>query len=198
MAYATAAELRTYGGISSADDDALLTSLIARTTAMVENYVGFTFEASADTTQYLDADDVRNGGDVHGRDLIFPTWCYSITTVTNGDDTTVAAANYVKIPRTAPHYAIRLKRSAALVWEADDDADTEQVIEVAGRWGYSTTPPADIVHATLRLALWLYRQRDNSMDVDRPILAEGVMVLPGQWPSDVLHILDSYRWRGTR
>ena len=196
MAYATLDQLRDYSGVDDVRHDTLLTSLLTRTQALVDNYVGFSFEASVDTTRYLDSDDVSRGGNVRGRDLIFPSWCYSITSVTNGDDTTVAAASYVTLPRIAPYYGIRLKRSKSLSWEADADGDTEDVIEVTGRWARSLTAPDEIAHATLRLALWMYRQRDNSMDVDRPILAEGVMVLPGQWPSDVLHILDSYRWRG--
>jgi len=59
----------------------------------------------------------------------------------------------------------------------------------------NTTAPVDIVHATLRLALWYYRQRDSSTDMDRPMLAEGVTILPSMIPADVVAILDAYRWR---
>jgi len=199
MAYATAAELRTYSGIDSTAHDALLTLLIARAAATIDRYVGFSFEAATTTTRRFDSADLRNGGNVSGRALWLDGWLYSVTSITNGNGVAVAAASYYTEPRNAaPYYALTLKRSTSLVWEADSNDDTPNAISIVGRWAYSLTAPADITHATLRMALWYYRQRDSSTDMDRPMLAEGVTIMPSQLPKDVLDILDAYRWRGGR
>lgn len=196
MAYTTNTELKTYAGISDTVHDTLLTSLITRAQAAIDAYVGFSFEAAADSTRYFDATSRRYGGHVDGRLLLFDTWCCAITSVTNGDGSTIASTYYVTEPRNGSrYYGIKLLASSGLSWETDSDGDAEKAITVTGKFAWSTTPPADIVHATLRLALWYYRQRDSSTDMDRPMLAEGVTILPSMIPADVTHILDQYRWR---
>jgi len=197
MAYTTAAELRNYAGILASVDDGLLGTLIARAQASIDRYVGFSFEAAADSTRYFDASSTRAGGHVDGRTLLFDTWACALTSVTNGNATAVAAASYVTEPRNGSrYYGIKLLSSTGLVWEAKSTTDdVEKAITVVGKWAWSLTAPADIVHATLRLGLWYYRQRDSSTDMDRPMLAEGVTILPSMIPADVVAILDAYRWR---
>lgn len=195
MAYATVTQLKQYAGIESGDHDVLLTDLISRAQKRIDEYCGFAFEASSDTSRTFDSADYPDG-DTWGRALYFDTWCASITSVVNGDGTTITSTYYVTQPRNdAPYYAIKLKASSDYVWEADDNEDTEDAITVTGKWAYSATAPADITHACLRLALWYYRQRDNSTDLDRPLLAEGVTILPSAIPGDVTEILDHYAWR---
>ena len=192
MAYVTVTELQQYAKIVSDADNSLLQSLIDAAVAYIEDFVGFSFEASADSTRYLDADAA-----VAGRALYFGAWCAAITTVTNGDGTEISSDYYATTPRNdGPFYAIKLLSSSGYTWEDDDEGDPEDAISVVGRWAWSTSPPTDIKHATLRLALWYYRQRDNSSDMDRPLLAEGVTILPAQVPRDVIEILNHYRWRG--
>lgn len=196
MAYASVALLKEYASIDADKDDALLYLSIARAQAMIDAYVGYSFEASADSTRYFDADSTRDGGHVDGRTLLFDTWCASITSVTNGDGTVVASTKYVTEPRNGSrHYGIKLLPSSGYAWEGQSDGDTEKAITIVGKWAYSTSAPADIIQTCLRLALWLYRGRDNSGDMDRPVLAEGVMILPGQMPADVVAVLDQYKWR---
>ena len=78
-------------------------------------------------------------------------------------------------------------------WEFDDSDDE---ISIAGTWGYSATPPADIAHACVRLAAFLYRQKDTSADIDRPLMTgDGVTIMPSAIPQDVKSILDNYRRR---
>ena len=196
MAYATAADLKLYAGIEANTDDGLLTLLLARAQAAIDLRVGFTFEAATDTTRYFDAAPTYAGGHVDGRLLLFDTWCKSITSVTNGDGTVIASTYYVTEPRNVRvYYGIRLLASSGYTWEAKSNDDTENAITVVGKWAWSTTAPADIKHACLRLALWYYRQRDNSTDLDRPLLAEGVTIMPSQMPADVERILAAYAWR---
>lgn len=187
MAYATASDLKTYLDISGTTDDMLLAAMISRAQAIIDRETGTTFEAANDSTRYFDA--VR---DVDGRVLLFDHWCCALTSVTNGDSTTVTTSEYVTEPRNVDRfYAIRLLGSSTQGWTYTTDA--ENAITVVGRWAYSTTPPADIVHATLRLAAFLYRQRDNANDVDRAIVVGNATVLPAQIPADVLGIIRSYR-----
>lgn len=196
MAYATAADLKLYAGIEANADDGLLTLLLARAQAAIDARVGFAFEASNDTTRYFDASSTQLGGHVYGRLLLFDTWCASITSVTNGDGTVIASTYYVTEPRNGSrYYGIKLLESSGYSWEAQSDDDTEKAITIVGKWAWSTTAPADIKHACLRLALWYYRQRDNSTDLDRPLLAEGVTIMPSQMPADVERILAAYAWR---
>jgi len=57
-------------------------------------------------------------------------------------------------------------------------------IAITGKWAYSTTAPAPVQHATVRLAAWMYRQKDNTGN-DAPIIAGDVTILPTRIPSDV-------------
>jgi hypothetical protein len=197
MAYATVTQLQGYAGIEDDRHNGLLALLIERATATMDERIGFSFEAASDTNRSLDAAEWPAGA-VLGYTLYLGAWCASITTVTNGDGTVITSSYYVTEPRNSgPFYAIKLLGSSGYAWEGDGSGDTENAITVAGRWAYSTTAPADITHATLRLALWYYRQRDSSTDMDRPLLAEGVTIMPSQMPKDVVEILDRYRRRGT-
>jgi hypothetical protein len=191
MAYTTAANVRAYMSTAITADDTLLASLIARATAIIEEYVGFTFEAGADTERTFDAK-----RDVDGLTLVFDKWLADITTVTNGNGVEVASTDYVTEPRNdAPYYAIRLKPSSGLVWEYDDNNDPEDAITVEGRWGWSTSVPADIEHATIRLVSWMYHQRNNQTETDRTIIADGVVITPASMPRDILDTLNKYKRR---
>ena len=197
MAYATVAQLRQLISTDKNVHDVLLAQLIARAQVYLDEEIGFSFEAAADTTRYFDAASILRGGNVDGPRLYFGTWvCATPTTVTNGDTTVITSAYYVTEPRNAaPYYAISLLGSSGYSWEGKSTGDTENAITVIAKFAYSTSAPVDITHATLRLALWYYRQRDSSTDLDRPMLAEGVTILPSQIPADVTAILDAYKWR---
>lgn len=192
--YLTYTDLKVYLDIAVAntDDDTLLTTLIARAQAIVDRHCSQTFEAASDTTRYFYANSVDYGGHVDGRDLILDAPLCAITSVTNGDGVVVSASNYITEPRNAtPYYALRLKNSSNLRWTYDDDVETD-TIAIVGKWAYSTSAPADIVHATTRLAAYLYRQRDNALDLDRVVITGGATILPMRIPADVLTVLAPY------
>lgn len=187
MAYCTNTDVKTYLGISGSGDDTLLTALCTRAQAMVDRYCNRTFEASSNTNRTFDA--VR---DVSGRVLYLDEDLASINSVTNGDATTVTAAQYVTEPRVAtPYYALRLLDSVNISWTYT--TDHENAITVSGKWAYSTAAPADIVHATIRWAAYLYRQKDAStFDVTAaPDL--GVITVPQGIPADIEKLLAPYR-----
>lgn len=187
MAYCTNTDVKTYLGISGTGDDTLLTALCARAQAAVDRYCNRTFEASSNTDRKFDA--VQ---DVDGAVLYLDADLASINTVTNGDATTVTSGQYVTEPRQdTPYYALRLLASSGVAWTYS--TDPQNAITVNGKWAYSTSAPTDIVHATIRWAAYLYRQKDAStFDVTAaPDL--GVITVPQGIPADIEKLLAPYR-----
>lgn len=184
MTYATLADLKAYLDISSASDDALLTALLQRATALIDRRTGLTFAAPADATRYLAPQYARE------HTLWLPArWmlAQAPTTIVTPAGVTVPASAVRYQPPEPPYVAIRLIDSAYSWRDGTDD------IAITGRWGWSVTPPSDIVHATIRLAAWLYRQRSASSDTDRPTVADGgLVVLPLRLPRDIEQLLASY------
>ena len=181
MAYVTVDDVYERGNFDSNEQTAAqatkLTNLIVSAQAMIESYTRNTFEVSGDTTRKFDAVE-----DVDGQTLYFGgrhglAWCKSITTVTNGDGSTIASSNYVTEPRhTSPYYGITLKSAVSWTYNTDDAIDA---IEITGRWGYSVTPPEDIQEACILLVLHWYRMSDQ---------AEEKMI-----PDDICMMLKHYR-----
>jgi hypothetical protein len=189
MAYATVAQLKAYLDIDSSGDDALLALILDDAHAMIDRMTHRTFEATADTTRLFDYPSP------YSQLLLFPprvTLAQAPTTIINGDGATIAASDYVMEPRAyggGPFFGIRLKSDAT--WTFDDDP--EAAISITGRWAWSVTPPDDIRRATIRLAMWIYRQRGNNADAERPLIAEGgVVALPAALPKDVIDVLEPY------
>lgn len=186
--YATVEQLKHYLGITTGTDDALLSSMLARAQAMIDTHTRRTFEYGTAAARTFDAEE-----DVSGSLLFFDVDCCAVTTVVNGDGVTVTSLQYVTEPRrVGPYFAIRLLTSSGLAWTWT--TDHENAITVTGKWAYSATAPEDIAHCTVRLAAWLYRQKDTAADLDRPILAgDGNVIMPLALPKDVLDLLRPYR-----
>lgn len=194
MAYASTALVKTYLGITTATDDTLIGTLITRAQSMLDNYTHRTFEVTSDTTKYFNAYADRRQHDLwftEGLEL-----ATNPTTITNGDLTVLTVNTHcVMLPaNTAPYYGIQILWSAQMQWVQTNAGDPQRAISVVGKWGYSTTPPDDIVAATIRLVSFLYRQRESSADMDRPVsVADGMVLLPGRLPADIAAILEPYR-----
>jgi len=186
MSYVDKSAIKEYLGITQNDDDALIEVLIDRAEKIIEAYTGRIFEAET-ATKYFDTDNIE------GRWLYL--WGYdllTITKLTNGDSVELTSDQYRLEPRNEnPKWAIRLHED--YTWEFDDSDDE---VSIAGTWGYSATPPDNIQHACIRLTAFLYRQKDTSSDVDRPIMTgDGVTIMPTNLPSDVRLMLDGYKRR---
>lgn len=187
MAYASAANLKVYLGISEATDDTLLGTLLTAAQAMIDAYCRQTFEASADTTRYFDPTT-----QVVGRTLFLDAPLAAITSITNGDGSTIGSTLYVKEPRNeTPWHQLTLKANATVNWNYT--GAPENAITIVGKWAYSTTAPADIAQVTIRLAGYLYRQRDNAGDLDRAIIGASGILLPAALPKDIETLLRPYR-----
>ncbi len=192
--YASLAEVKLYRGIATTEtsDDTLLTSLIERAEEQIDSYCHRVFVApTTAATHYFDA--VRDIS-ADRKTLYLDDDLATIVCVTNNNEsgTALASTHYTTEPRNdTPYHAIRLTGRADSLWtwsEAPEDA-----IEVNGRWGYATTVPADIAHATIRLAGYLYSQKDSSVYDVTAMPDAGVITVPQGLPRDVREILDPYR-----
>jgi len=189
MAYIALADVKAYLKIESdkTNDDAVISGLITRAQAMIDTITTRHFEAAADTTVYLDAEQ-----DVDGKYLYFGDDICAVTSIVNGDGVAVDPAEYVLLGRHAPYYAAILKATCWTSWTYTDSP--ENAIAVTGRWAYSITPPDDIVQAALRLVAWLYKQRDSVGDIAAPAVSpSGQIIIPAAMPQDVRYLLNPYR-----
>ena len=189
MAYCGVDELKEYLGIESATDEPMLLTLLAAAQRTIDSYCARTFEATADTVRTFDSQ-----RDVDGYTLTVDADLCAITSIVNGDGTTISNSHYVTEPRNeTPYYAIRLKASAGKVWTSTVAGDSENAITVTGKWAYSTSAPSDIAHVCKRLAAYIYRQKDNAGDLDRAVIAGNSTILPAQIPSDIRLMLTPYK-----
>lgn len=196
MSYTTLAAVRNEAKVTGTGDDALLTGYITLAQRIIEAYpplgTGRVFEVSSDTTRYLDApaDSLDNRLDGPNYVLLLPDDLCSITSIVNGDGTTLSTSDYVTEPRShTPYYAIRLKSGLGNIWTFD--TSPEGAIAITGKWGFSTSVPADIQRAATRLCVWMYRSRDNA-GFDQDIQTEDGMILGARMPRDIRAILDTY------
>ena len=185
MAYASLDDLTQYLGIDdSTADDGKLTQFLARAQAEIDNETRRVFEVVADSTRW------HGAGSIQGRTLFLDGDCCAITSITNGNGATVAASEYYTLPRNrTPYYALELYSDSTVAWV--DGGRSGGQIAVTGKWGYSLTAPADVVQATVRLAAWFYRQKDNAAG-DQAIVTGDVTVLPARLPEDVRKLLWPY------
>lgn len=192
MSYITTGQLCSYLGIDTpnASDNVQLAGFITAAQSIIERQTHRTFQATADTTRYIDARGSLDCGLLWlGADLC------QITSVTNGDGVLVLGTQYITEPRNlTPYYALRIRSDANVSWTYAAPTPYENAIAIVGRWAYSVEPPADIVQATARLASYLYKQKDTGQELDRALIAPGgTMVLPAVLPNDVLTLIRPYR-----
>ena len=192
MALVTRADVKTYLGISSTNDDDVLNELINAAQGLIESFTHRKFDVALATSKYFDAED-----DVENRKLLFTEGleiCAAPTAVTNGDGTSFTVnTDYVYLPRNDfPAYGLEILQSSSNWWQGKSNGDMANAITVTAQWGYSSTPPNDIVQAARRLSAFLYRQRDTNADTDRPIIVDGVTILPSALPKDVERMLLPY------
>lgn len=191
MAYCTAADVKTYLGISETDDDALITQLVTAAQQAIDTHCNRTFEAAADSTRNFSVEH-----DVDGRTVWLDEDLADITTVTSNADGSspdvIPSTDYVTKPRNrTPYYAIVLKTSSDDDWDYADDP--EDGITIEGKWAYSETAPDDIKQWCIRLASYYYRQKDAQVFDVTAVPEAGVITVPQGLPADVRQGLRHYR-----
>lgn len=201
MTICTAEDVKQLANISNDDDDSLIDSLVTRAQTWFETRTHRVFDASTNTTRYFTASTEDNGGHIDDTDPLNLILDHDLATVsgmiiTNGDGVVVTSGQYTVKPKNSPPFhIIRLLPNSGIAWTYDDDPD--DAIVIAAKWGWSTTPPEDVKYAVIRLATFLFRARDNSVDIDRAIVTQtGATLLPPGFPKDVAEIAASYWRRG--
>lgn len=187
MAYASLSDVRAYIKAVTAEtaDDTLITAMITGAQQIIDTICHRTFECSSHYVRYYDA------SYIDGQYLYLDHDLAAVTSIKNADtaQTAITSGQYWMYPiNGSPKWAIKLKED--YYWEF---ADGDSLVEIDGTWCYASSVPADIAHACIRLTAFLYRQKDNSNDLDRPIMSpDGAMLLPGSLPKDVMDILRPY------
>ena len=117
---------------TSTDDDAVIGDLLEGASRYIDEQTARHFFPVVETRYYSVP---NNSGD--DRRLWLDDDLLEIIAITNGDSSSVAASSYNLEPRNySPRFAIRLKDSSSVGWEADGDGNLEYVIAVNAIWGY--------------------------------------------------------------
>lgn len=171
-------------------DTILLTRAISAAETYIDSQTNRHFEAETDT-RYYDRSAINRWNsrqlDLLADDLL------TITTLTNGDSSGTAIANtdYWLVDRNLgpPYHGVLLKTNISAYWQWDID----YWVSIAGTWGYSATPPSDVVEATAELAAYLYRKKDSQVFEVTAILESGALAIPQGIPATVDRIIQRYK-----
>jgi hypothetical protein len=191
MAYIELEDLRNYLGIEVTEtgDDDLLQAAIEAAQRYIESQTNRWFEAHTETRYY--SREARNHRDNTVLDL--DEDLLTITELLNGDSssTAITSANYWLLPRNSspPYHQIKLYTNTGVYWEWD----TDYWVAVAGTWGYSATPPADIVEACLQIAAYAYKKKDSQVFDTTAMPEAGVIVIPAGIPASARMIIERYK-----
>lgn len=189
----------------SYDEDVLLEKL-DDATAVISRLTHRDFAVSADETRYIDCAVPA----VLGRSLFLEWDLCEIATITSDgvdiplsdivptprlhsmDGGRMSAPTASGIPDAWPFYELILKNSAAVpYWTYTNDPIAS--IEITGRWGFSTSPPPDIVAATLRLASHFYSLRDTGERAEKILVGDtGAVFVPSGIPESVMTRIRPY------
>jgi hypothetical protein len=150
--YSTVALVKVQAGIATADTslDAWITAAITAASRAIDKFCRRHFYTEVDTRYY----DFPGGDSLWlDHDLV------SITTLTNGDGTTLTeSTDFLLWPYFGPPFAridIKTDSGTPFVYSAT----TQKAISVAGSWGYQTTVPSEIEAACKTWVSMMINQR---------------------------------------
>jgi len=181
MAYTTLSAFKSFAGFDADegdDDDDMLNAMIASATTIINNYTGRVFEVEAETDQDFTTLRGMETNRFSGNKLYF----YEELADEASAITDSPTVSY--IPENGPPYYGMYMTAGSWAYPT---------VTVTGYWGYSKTPPPAIEQACLRLALWLYNQKDITASNSAVITPEGQVLLPSGLPNDVVTMLKPYK-----
>jgi len=133
--YITTVQFKTWQRVSSTDapDDTVVDDIVEQAARLVDYSTGRRFFPSYEThlfnipkVDFTDRDTIYLDDDL-----------LSLTTLTNGDLTIISSSNYVlKSVNKPPYWAIKLRDVSTVSWEQSSTGSSDQVLSVAGVWGY--------------------------------------------------------------
>ena len=195
--YAELAEFLALPQMESAEpgDDVFIERLLERCSREFDGDTGNWFYAHQATRIY----DVPKG-----RCLELDAPLLSVTTITNGDDTTVESTEYNLYPLNGPNkYEIRIKQNSSVLWKYNSGGETEGVITVNGQWGYvdrDSTDPESMMpilnskSAVLALALAVYKRRYGvGAEGLATVTGAGVVITPRDKSPEYWSIVNRYK-----
>jgi len=194
--YAEVADLKVYLDITSNSEDMLLELMLEAATQMIDTAchrrfvpAGHGQQQVPETFKFTPLSERSNGNLLDDYTLNLGMDLLSLTSITNGDGTPIPVSGVVLLPsNTTPANMIRIKSSSSYFWTYTESP--EEAVSVTGKWAYSEHPPKSIELACLRLAGYLYKQRELGPDSDRAVLsADGVVLAAPKIPGDILTIL---------
>lgn len=186
-AYPKFHDLKLYLNIDTAKDDALLVATLKRAIATFENMCGRSFVPAVET-RYIDATDEQV---INSKRLFLRDGDLIEISELKIDSEIVPDDEYY-LEGAVPHFVVRLTNASDFDFHSYT-VSPERNISITGSWGYQDEVPEDVFGAIVRLAAWLYQQKDNAMELDRPIAMSNAMVLPASLPTDVEAIAGFYR-----
>ena len=184
VAYCTPDEVKAYNrlNITSADDDGTLAQIIDAVSLRIDemhNLPAGGYAVSADTTRYYQYSDIASNGR-----LFLDAPCLSVTTLTNGDSTTIPSNGYRLHPRNEEcKWFIELLSTYA--WGITTDGE----ISVVGKFGHSTTPPATIVEAAAMWAGSILKRYQAALQDATVNVELGQLIYSAPIPSQVIALL---------
>lgn len=133
--YQGRARVLEFNSTATADDGLLLDDLRTATEMIDAALPDVSFMPRVQT-RYFDAPTGFSDGDARGRDLVLDVPLRSVTSVVNGDGSTIT--DYTLYPRNgAPYNIIRLNASSGLYWSTDAHGEYRDAIAVSGVWAGS-------------------------------------------------------------
>ncbi len=190
--YSTLAELKDYSqGLdqnTSAVDDGILEKLVESASRSIDRFTGRTFYARTETRKF--------DTPTRGLTLWVDDDLLTITTLTNGDGTTIDSGDRVFLPaNVTPKYAIELIGTTGISWQQSTTTNTStQAISVLGTWGYSSSTPDDVRVACWILTNDMVQKRFGQGGEDSgSVTPDGTRIMPAAFPGRVRDLLHSYK-----
>ncbi|KKM68524.1 hypothetical protein LCGC14_1460000 [marine sediment metagenome] len=175
--YITLSELKDWGDFDGTNDDEMLGTVISGAIKAIDNYCGRTFTYDEATVRSFSRYGIVRDN-VDGRLLLFDEDLASEALVISDSPTVI----YLPENNT-PYYGMYLVEGS---W-------TYPTVTVSGYWAYSETPPDDIKVGCLKLADWMFEQKNTNEGVGVMITPEGQVLLPSGLPDFIVTILNPYR-----
>ena len=179
-------------GSSDANDDEFIEDLINAASRYIDNASGRRFHTTtADETRYFSSE---TGGVVYPGDLLSIT---TLKTDEDGDRTyevTWATTDYDLLPDNAalngrPYVSIELAPNGRYSFPTQ-----RRSVQIVGKFGFSTTAPADIAKACQDIVITAYQNRYGiNTQGAATITAAGVVITPQDIPAGAVAIINSYR-----
>lgn len=193
MAYTEVALVKEYLEITSNEMNSLIEKCVDATTDVINNYCDQSFEShgnNSTTTRYFHAiNDTSEDKTVLSLDRPLAL----ITSVVNGDGTTITSNQYVTLPYTdKPYHSIVL--TDGTIWTYT--TTPWGAIAVTGHWAFSINTPEEIAFAATELAAYFFQKRQSNMESDRAVVSDsGLLLMPDGIPRHIRVKLDVFRRR---